>query len=77
MDPGLVLRDWYGREVGVSIDRPLGSIHPSHPDIRYEVNYGFVEGTLAPDGHPLDAYILGSEVPLERCRARVIAIVDE
>ncbi|MBA4179794.1 MAG: inorganic pyrophosphatase [Anaerolinea sp.] len=64
-----------GREVDVVIDRPLGSTHPREPDIRYTVNYGFVPGTVAPDGHEVDIYVLGSDEPLERCRARVIAII--
>ena len=32
------------------IDRPLGTYHPKHKDIFYTVNYGYVEGVIAPDG---------------------------
>ncbi len=39
------------------------------------MNYGFVPGTRAPDGHPLDIYVLDASKPLERCEATVIAIV--
>ncbi|WP_327151565.1 inorganic diphosphatase [Nocardia sp. NBC_01329] len=42
---------------------------------RYEANYGFVPGTRAPDGDELDAYFLGTTVPLERAQGEVIAIV--
>ena len=75
MDPNLVLADWLGRHVTVEIDRPLGSRHPREDDIVYPVNYGFVPGTLAPDGHPLDVYVLDADQPLDRCEATVIAIV--
>ena len=54
MDPNLHLADWLGRRMTVEIDRPLGSRHPREDDITYPINYGFVPGTLAPDGHPLD-----------------------
>ena len=75
MDENLRLEDWAGRRVEVAIDRPLGSRHPREPDIVYEVNYGYLPGTLARDGHPLDVYVLGAREPLERCLATVIAIV--
>ncbi len=75
MDPGLRLKDWAGRNVDVVVDRPLGSAHPEYPELIYEVNYGYVPGTLAPDGEPLDVYILGADRPLERCTAKVIALV--
>lgn len=75
MDKSLKLDEWIGRTVEVVIDRPLGSVHPRDPDTRYEVNYGFVPQTRAPDGHELDVYVLGSEEPIDRCEATVIAIV--
>lgn len=75
MDPNLHLADWLGRRVTVDIDRPLGSRHPREDDITYPINYGFVPETLAPDGHPLDVYVLDAEQPLDRCEATVIAIV--
>lgn len=75
MDATLRATDWIGRTVDIVVDRPLGSAHPQYPDIVYTVNYGYVPGTVAPDGEPVDTYVLGAESPLERCRARVIAIV--
>jgi inorganic pyrophosphatase len=75
MDSGLSAADWLGREVDVLIDRPLGSRHPRHPDLVYELNYGYVPDTIAPDGHPLDAYVLGSDRSLSRCTGTVIAII--
>ncbi len=57
------------------VDRPLGSTHPRHPDIQYPLNYGFVPGTLAPDGEPLDVYVLGPDTPLVHCDATIVGIV--
>lgn len=69
------LLDPIGRTVTVNVDRPLGSLHPDDPDIRYGVNYGYVPNTLAPDGEEQDAYILGIQAPLETFSGTVIAIV--
>lgn len=51
-------KKFLNKEVKVIIDRPLGSKHPKH-DFIYEVNYGYIEGVIAPDGEDLDAYVLG------------------
>lgn len=75
MDPNLVLVDWIGKTVEVVIDRPLGGAHPSEPSLVYELNYGYVPGTLAPDGDPIDVYVLGADGPLERCTGEVIAVI--
>lgn len=64
-----------GRTVTVTIDRPLGSVHPKHPDIFYSVNYGYVEGVMAPDGQWQDAYILGVTVPLKSFTGVVAAVI--
>ena len=75
MDPNLKLEDWAGRTVDVVIDRPMGTTHPRFPDFVYPINYGYIPGTMAPDGHPIDAYVLGAEYPLKRCSAVVIAVI--
>ena len=64
-----------GKTVTVTIDRPLGSFHPKHPDIYYPINYGFIEGIMAPDGEEQDAYILGVDVPLQTFTGSVIAVI--
>ena len=64
-----------GKIVTVMVDRPMGSHHPKHPDIRYPVNYGYVPGLLAPDGEEQDAYILGVDRPVAEFSGRVIAII--
>ena len=43
-----------GRTVTVTVDRPLGSYHPEHKDMYYPINYGYVEGIMAPDGEEDD-----------------------
>ena len=64
-----------GLKVTVSVDRPLGSRHPEHPDLIYEVNYGYVEGILAKDGEWQDAYILGVSEPVDSFMGEVIAVI--
>ena len=64
-----------GRIVTVIVDRPLGSCHPKHPDIRYPINYGYIPGIPAPDGEEQDAYILGIETPVDRFTGRVTAVI--
>jgi tetratricopeptide (TPR) repeat protein len=39
-----------GTIVKVMVDRPLGSYHPKYKDLFYPINYGFIEGVIAPDG---------------------------
>ncbi len=63
----VVSTGFLGATVDVVIDRPLGSEHPSHGFV-YPVNYGYVPGVRAPDGHFLDAYVLGVERPLATAR---------
>ena len=69
------LTPYIGQAVHVVIDRPLGSCHPRHPDLRYPVNYGFLPGTISGDGAPIDAYVLGIGVPLTTFAGVVIALV--
>ena len=64
-----------GKIVKVIVDRPLGSYHPVHKDMYYPVNYGFVEGIVAPDGEYQDAYILGIDTAVKEFTGIVIAVV--
>lgn len=64
-----------GNKVKVKIDRPLGSCHPTHKDLIYPVNYGYIEGIIAPDGEEQDAYVLGVTEPVDEFEGRVIAII--
>ncbi len=64
-----------GDIVTVTVDRPLGSYHPEHPDMYYPINYGYIEGVMAPDGEEQDAYILGVDEPVQKFTGRIIAII--
>lgn len=64
-----------GKTVRVTVDRPLGSAHPEYKDMRYPVNYGYVEGFFAPDGEEQDAYILGVDTAVKEFTGKVVAIV--
>ena len=64
-----------GKEVKVTVDRPKGSFHPKHRNLYYPINYGYIEGIIAPDGEEQDVYILGVDHPVEEFRGRIIGIV--
>ena len=63
-----------GKTVRGKIDRPLGSRHPRFPDVIYPINYGYIEGIIAGDGQEQDAYVFGSDKPLEAFEGKVIAV---
>lgn len=64
-----------GTTVTVTVDRPLGSYHPEYKDMYYPINYGYIEGVMAPDGEEQDAYILGVNEPVGKFTGKIIAIV--
>ena len=53
---------------GIVLDRRLFTA------MAYPADYGFVEGTLAEDGDPLDALVLVGEPTFPGCRIRVRAV---
>ena len=59
----------------VTVDRPLGSYHPEYKDMYYPINYGYIEGVMAPDGEEQDAYILGVNEPVDKFTGKIMAIV--
>lgn len=61
-------------QVEVTVDRQLGTFHPKW-NFRYDVNYGYIQGIIAPDGEELDAYLLKVDVPVERFSGQVVAII--
>ncbi|MFA5086247.1 MAG: inorganic diphosphatase [Candidatus Paceibacterota bacterium] len=63
-----------GKEVEIEIDRPVNSKHPEHGFV-YGVNYGFIPGTIAPDGEAVDAYLLGIDMPVESFKGKCIAVI--
>lgn len=64
-----------GSIVTVTVDRPMGNYNPKHKDIYYPINYGYIEGIIAPDGEDQDAYILGVDKPIKNFTGKVIAII--
>lgn len=64
-----------GKWVHVVIDRPLGSTHPEHSDIVYEVNYGYIPQYIGGDGEAQDAYVLGVDRPVTEFDGIVTAII--
>ena len=64
-----------GKKVRVTVDRPLGTYHPKYKDLYYPINYGYVEGIIAPDGEEQDAYILGVDKPVNEFEGVVIAVI--
>ncbi|MBU4331986.1 inorganic diphosphatase [Patescibacteria group bacterium] len=69
------LKEYLGKNIKVKIDRPLGSKHPKWNFV-YEVNYGYIPGTKAPDREEIDAYVLGVDRSLKEFEGRVIAIIQ-
>lgn len=61
--------------ITITIDRPAGSCHPEHPNLHYPINYGYVEGVVAPDGEYQDAYLLGVKEPVERFIGKLATII--
>lgn len=64
-----------GKSVTVTVDRAMGTYHPKYKDLYYPINYGYIEGIMAPDGEEQDAYILGILEPVNTFTGRVIAII--
>jgi len=67
-------KGFLGKTVKIKIDRPIGSKHPKHGFV-YEVNYGFVPNTKAPDGEEIDAYLLGVDKPVDEFTGKCMAII--
>lgn len=68
--------DFLNQTLTVTVDRPLGSQHPSHGFI-YPLNYGYISGVILPDGdgEALDAYLLGVFEPVQQFTGIVIAVI--
>ena len=63
-----------GTTVSGTIDRPLGSAHPRHPEMIYPINYGYVDGVFAGDGAEQDVYVFGTDQPLDTFTGKVIGV---
>jgi inorganic pyrophosphatase len=58
---------------GIVVDRPKGTAHPRFPTMIYPLDYGYLEGTVAGDGHEIDCWI--GSLP-ERTVVGVVLTVD-
>ena len=67
-------RDIIGKNVRGTVDRPLGSLHPRNPEMRYPINYGYIDGVFAEDGAEQDVYLFGTDKPLKQFEGKVIAV---
>ena len=70
-----LVRSNLGKTITVKIDRPVGSVHPKHPDLIYPVNYGYIPDVMGDDGEELDVYVLGINEPISEFTGRVVGIV--
>lgn len=66
---------YLGKTVTVKMDRPMGTRHPRISEIYYIWNYGWVPGTIAPDGEEIDAYVLGVFEPKEEFTGTCMAVI--
>jgi len=67
-------KSFLGKIVEVKIDRAKGTKHPKH-DFYYDSNYGFLPGTMSPDGEELDVYVLGVNEAIESFEGKCVAII--
>jgi inorganic pyrophosphatase len=70
----VLAKSFLNKIVEVVIDKQLGCIYSKYKTY-FEVNYGYIPNTLAPDGEELDAYILKVSEPLEKFTGKVVAII--
>ncbi len=68
-------KSYIGKTVTVTVDRPIGTHHPKHPEIVYPINYGYVEGLLGGDGEEQDVYILGVDKSVDKAECVIIATI--
>ena len=71
-----LIREYLGKTVTVTIDRPIGFHHVTkgiHLD--YTINYGFLPGVTGGDGEEQDVYVLGVSEPLETFTGIIIGAV--
>jgi len=67
-------KNFLNQTIEVIVDKPLGCIYSKYKTY-FEVNYGYISNTLAPDGKELDAYVLKIDKPLDKFTGKVVAII--
>ena len=72
-----IARHWsrLGKTVTVTVDRPMGSVHPDRPDLVYPINCGYPRDLSIPGEGRLGVYILGVSHPVTTFTGRVIALL--
>ncbi|MDD4938158.1 MAG: inorganic diphosphatase [Candidatus Shapirobacteria bacterium] len=70
----ILAKSFLNQIIEVVIDKQLGCIYSEYKTL-FEVNYGFIPDTIAPDGKELDAYVLKVDKPLEKFTGRVVAVI--
>lgn len=72
-----IARHWsrLGKIVTVTVDRPMGSVHPSRPDLVYPINCGYPRDVSVPGESRLGVYVLGMPRPVSVFTGRVIAVL--
>ena len=71
-----LIREYLGKTVTVTIDRPIGFHHVTkgiHLD--YTINYGYLPGVTGGDGEEQDVYVLGVTELLESFTGIIIGAV--
>lgn len=68
-------QSFLGKMVTVTVDRPLGSVHPEWGFV-YPVNYGCVPNVKGLDNEDLDTYVLGVFEPVKEFTGICIAVIS-
>lgn len=69
-----LMKRWIGRDVVVTMDRPIGYIKEGF-DKPYPINYGFIKDIYSLDAEEVDCYCIDETVPMNEICGKVIAIV--
>ncbi len=67
--------EYLGKSVNVTVESPIGSLHPHYPDVQYPCNCGYVDEVLAETGEYQDAYVIGVNEPTDSFHGVVAAMV--
>ncbi len=68
------MKKYLNKIVKVIMDRPLNSLHPKH-GFKYELNYGYLPGTISGDGEEIYAYVIGVDKPIKAFNGKCVAII--
>lgn len=72
------IKSLIGKNIFMTVDRPIGTVHPKYKDVIYEVNYGFYDEYISSDEEELDCYLIGESLPInmnDKYECKVVAII--